>query len=700
MGAGASTTSASEKGGIIQVGTAKEKIIAAMDRMFQQLLSSTNPINFKQALEATGKQTCSGILVILQPSIDKEFQQLAFEDPESKQIIKSIFKGYESIEDFSSTVLTKTLCKEITLFFLRLIILIGTCVISIRPNKAMTGLLGTIGSSFVEVPSESQGITKIIMAEMVKDSDKKDDPAIDQKTNQKTIFKKLSDDKKDSGLSDLLRIVLEKEEPSIKKRSGDYVVFIYNGKEYVIDIQQLFVYRNEKDTAKKVGVLSLTTLSEDPPEKETPKDSGRNRQRSDQRQDRRQDQRQDRQPYQGQGQVARPIQGGTRKHRAPSGTRQTRRMRFVGGDIDMSISAMKLKQSGEPRSQQYFIYNRTDDTCNNADPKRVTCPLSQEKDYSISTETTPIELIDDIMSYYKKAFDGTPLSNTIIDKYGAKIESFQKSGASVTGYDNLTLENKDTYARLQNLLETGSVGKLEEGTCLAVYRAYLLASGIIKTDEGNQLKTYICHDKWAEKARVLNDLPFFSLLEQLYRDRLGKEMEPSTKNKYELFIDELVTKGTVGYISESAEPKKVFNNLQFKSITKGNTYCKEKQTGLDTVTDTTTINDVIAEYNDISNELVSLIEQVTKIIDKIIDFSLFIREGRIKLSPVFVTDKRGAQVVLSEFIATTREMMEKHILKVEASYVRGFSAISGSSIESVLAGDVPASNEIAKGYAV
>ena len=304
------------------------------------------------------------------------------------------------------------------------------------------------------------------------------------------------------------------------------------------------------------------------------------------------------------------------------------------------------------------------------------------------------------MTYYKKVFDGSEYSKVVIEKHGAKIEAVAGTAATAKGYSDLTLENKDTYARLQNLLETGSVGKLEEGTCLAVYRAYLLASGIIKTDTGNQMKTYICHDKWAEKQKVLNDLPLFSLLEQLYRDRLGNQMEPATKNKYELFIDELVAKGTVGYISESAEQKKTFSNLQFRNITKGNSFCKEKQTGLDTITDTTVISDVIAEYKDISKELISLIDDITKIIDKIINFSLFIREGRIKLNPVFVTDKRGAQVVLSEFIAIVRDKMEQHILKVEASYARGFSAISGSSVDSVLPGEIPPSNNTAKGLVV
>lgn len=699
MGAGAST-SANEKGGVIDVGITKTKIISTMDKLFQQLLSSTNPINFKQALEATGKQTCSGILVILQPSIDKEFQQLAFEDPESKQIIKSIFKGYESIEDFSSTVLTKTLCKEITLFFLRLIILVGTCVISIRPNKAMTGLLGTLGSSFVEIPSSSQGIAKIKMSELSIGQLPSDttEKIPDQKGESvKPIFKKLEDDGKDGNLRRIIQVVLEKEDPSIKKREGSYVVFVYESIEYVLDLKNLFLYKNETDYAKKVGVVSITSLLNDPPPKEVLKDASRDRPRDPQRdpsRDRPRDLQRDPQRDRPRDPRDRPIRGGSRKHRISS-SRQTRKVYRVGGALDADEKVLKLKETGESLEEQYILFNRTDETCNKIDPKRISCPRSRE-DYSISTNTTPEMFITDLIKYYKSTFTGTESSKLILDKYGAKLEAVAGTGPSATGYSDLTVENKDTFAKLQNMLETGSVGKLEEGTCIAVYRAYLLASGIIKTSEGNQMKTYVCHDKWAKTSKVLNDIPFFSLLEQLYRDRFGKEMEPSTKNKYELFIDELVSKGTVGYISESAEQKKTFNNLQFKDITKNADLCKNKLGGLDTVTDTTTINDVIAEYGEISKELVTLIDKITKIIDKIINFSLFIREGRIKLSPVFVTDPRGAQVVLAEFTGTVRDLLEQHVLKVEEAYAKGFAAITSTNVGSLLEESSSSSNELAK----
>jgi hypothetical protein len=450
---------------------------------------------------------------------------------------------------------------------------------------------------------------------------------------------------------------LEKDDPSIKKREGSYIVFVYESSEYVLDLKNLFLYKNETDASKKVGVISITSLLNDPVIKN------------------------------------KPVRGGTRKQRTSS-SRQTRKVHWVGGDLDVDEKVLKLKETGDALSEHYILFNRTDELCKNADPKRIACPRSAEE-YIISTNTTPETFLTDLMKFYKETFTGTESSKVIIDKYGATVEAVAAT-KTTSGYSDLTVENKDTFAKLQNMLQTGSVGKIEEGTCIAVYRAYLLASGIIKTEEGNQMKTYVCHDKWAKGSKVLNDLPLFTLLEQLYRDRSIKDMEPATRNKYELFIDELVSKGTVGYVSESAEQKKTFNNLQFKDITKGADLCKNKLSGLDTVTDTTTINDVIAEYNEISKELVTLIEKITEIINKIIDFDLFIKEGRIKLRPVFVNDKRGAQVVLTEFIGTVRDLLEQHILKVEEAYAKGFAAITSTNVGSLLEEPSESSNELAK----
>jgi hypothetical protein len=286
--------------------------------------------------------------------------------------------------------------------------------------------------------------------------------------------------------------------------------------------------------------------------------------------------------------------------------------------------------------------------------------------------------VEDVFAYYTKVFDGSGVSKERIERYGAPIEQLGSSKSTAEGYTPLDLDDDKTYARLEKLLaDTGDVRKLEEGTCLAVYRAYLLASGVIKTDSGKELKTYACHDKWATKQTAVRDIPLFALLDQLYKDRDGKFMEPDTKNKYELFIDRLRDIGTVKSINSPDD--KTIDNLQFTPIADDTSLCKGGRTGLDTIPDLTTIESVMVEYSSIASQLESLIDKITKVIDKILDFKLFIAEKRIKLRSVFMTDKRGAQTVLTEYIEIVRNELEEHILSVEQSYANGVKMMTGST---------------------
>jgi GGDEF domain-containing protein len=639
MGSGSSsskTEAPREIGGVIDVGESKKKVVQFIDLLFQQLLTATNPINFKQALEASGTGSCSGILVLLEPTIATEFQRLSFMDPETKQIVKSIFKGYDSVEDLSSTVITKTMCKEITLFFLRLLILVGTCVLSVRPNKALTGLLGTLGSTMVEGSKAFQGIVKLKFqglksgaTKAAEGAERKDDA---KPNSTETIFSKLNEDPKDLTLKVTIKMILNNNDKYsvVKRKEGDYFVVIYKAKEYVLDLYNLVLYTNETDTAKTVGVISISGSFNDPPEKKEE-----------------------------------PKKGGTRSHRKRQ-ERYTRKMR--GGDIVLKeTSITKAEHLAEDRKQYYYMFNRTDASCNNAKPVRAACSSSEEK--KLTSNVQADEFVKEIVEYYLSQFNGTAFSKEQIDKYGAKIEPISGTGAKITGYVPLTLEDKGTYARLQNLLESGEVGKLEEGPCFAVYRAYLLASGVIKTEKGPELKTYICHDKWAETSAKLSSLPLFSLLEQLYKDRLGNTMEPATAEKYNTFINKLSSIGTLEIDEKGKESS--FNNLKFKSK-----LCKKVLPGFDEIKDDpSTVNEVLTQYKLIAASLVKLIEDITKLLDKIIDFPLFTKENRIKLRPVFVTDTRGAQSVLTGFIEEARTLLENHILDVEQAYLEGVTTI-------------------------
>jgi len=656
MGAGSSSSkieTPKDIGGIIDVGESKKKIVQIMDLLFQQLLTSTNPINFKQALEASGTNTCGGILVVLQSTIEAEFQQLSFPDPDNpNKIVKSIFKGYDSVEDLSSTKVTKTMCKEITLFFLRLIILVGTCVLSVRPNKALTGLLGTLGSTMVEGSKDFQGIVKLKLkgiksgaAKLAEGAERKDDP---KPNSEEILFAKLNEDPKDLTLKPTIaQIFKNNDQYSVVKRSaGPYYVVVYKAKEYVFDLANLVVYSNQTDTAKSVGVISISGTAIDPPEKKEE-----------------------------------PKKGGTRSHRK----RQERYTRKMRGGVDIvlkEISTTKAEHLGVDRKQYYYLFNRTNEGCSNSKPARASCTSTSSDEKIITTKMGADDLVKEVIEYYLSQFSGNVYSKEQIDKFGAKIEPISGTGAKVTGYVPLTLEDKETYTRLQNLLESGEVGKLEEGPCFAVYRAYLLASGVIKTEKGPELKTYICHDKWATKNKngettILNTLPLFALLEQLYKDRLGDTMEPATAEKYNTFINKLTAIGTLELKEQGKDSS--FGNLKFKEI-----QCKNILPGFDVIKDDpSTVDSVLSQYKIIAESLAKLIEDITKLLDKIIDFSLFVKEIRIKLRPIFVTNENGAQKVLTSFIEEARTLIENHILVVEQAYIEGVGAIQ-SKEESIL----------------
>ena len=645
MGAGASSspTDLIDRGGIIDLDDSRKQVIQTIDSLFQQLLRTTNPINIRQALETTG--TCNGILVLLQPTIEKEFQRIAFEDPETKQIVQALFKGYDSIDDLSSSILTKILCKEISLFFLRLIILIGTCVISIRPNKALTGLLGTIGSSYSSAMGEKDysGIMELKMegppaVPKVDASGRKPD---EKAPTASKLFTPLLLDPKDDTLRSLIKKVLNKDPDSIvKKNVDDFYILLYDAKEYIFDSKNLVVYRNELDPAKKVGVISLTGSYTDPILPEVKK-------------------------------------GGTRRQRRQRRS-VTRRQRGGSG--------------GSETAQYYYMFNRTTEACDRAKPVRISCEPSDEK--TISTSNTATDFVNQVLKYYTSVFTGSGASKEKVDKFGAGIKPLSKSGTAPSGYGPLSLKEAGTYSRLQKLLETGTVGKLQEGTCLAVYRAYLLASGVITTDTGKLLKTYVCHDSWAEQS--LSEIPMFALLDQLYKDRSGDEKEPETQMKYEAFIDRFNSVGTVE-LKEGGE--KSIGNLKFKKIEKGS-FCKDGLSGLDSITDVGIIENVMSEYRSITSQLEKLIEDITTVLNKIIDFQLFIQEKRITLRPVFFTDKRGAHAVLNEFIESIRTTLEEHILSVEQSYYNGTAFMKNMSHNSLLVDTKRNNNAVASSLLV
>jgi hypothetical protein len=407
---------------------------------------------------------------------------------------------------------------------------------------------------------------------------------------------------------------------------------VFQSNEYVFDLQNMTVYQNKVMENGKVGVMSLSTTILDAI-------------------------KEDRLP---------PLRtGGSRKHRS-RGARMTRKA-MKGGDAPVDI--------------QYYMFNRTMTGCVKTDPKRSLCTSSPEK--RVSKDMTPLDFVRDVIMHYTSVFNGSVDSKETIKKEGVEIEFKLKGSSSEKVYTGMTLMEPKTYERLNLLLESSEAGKIQEGTSLAVYRAYTLASGYAN----NELQTYICHDRWGKDHIKLIDLPFFAMFEQLYNDHQGMKMEPDTKDKYRSFINKLSAYGTVEKTNDSEESS--IQTLQFRDLTKDTNLCKASLSGFNTIKDATAISGVFGEYAMITKEYTDLIESITKIIDKVFDYKLFLKENRIKLRPIFVTDPRGAQKVLTEIIEEARAILEEHILAVEDSYMKGVSILTGTTVETLLKSSPP-----------
>ena len=62
---------------------------------------------------------------------------------------------------------------------------------------------------------------------------------------------------------------------------------------------------------------------------------------------------------------------------------------------------------------------------------------------------------------------------------------------------------------------------------------------------------------------------------------------------------------------------------------------------------------------------------------------MFTKENRITLRPIFITDTRGAQRVLTGLIEEARTLLENHLLEVEQAYIAGVTTILNKT-ESIL----------------
>ena len=138
-----------------------------------------------------------------------------------------------------------------------------------------------------------------------------------------------------------------------------------------------------------------------------------------------------------------------------------------------------------------------------------------------------------------------------------------------------------------------------------------------------------CHNRILDKVRMNNKKVFYvcsyggcgSKMLCEYLAHFGTIKHVHSRNP----PNKLTQIGTLELKEQGKEPS--FDNLKFKE-----TQCKKVLPGFDEIKENPSVaNSVLNQYNIIANNLAKLIEDIVNLLNKIIDFKLFMTENRIKL---------------------------------------------------------------------
>jgi hypothetical protein len=155
-----------------------------------------------------------------------------------------------------SSGLSRTICRELTKFFLRFILTIVSLLLSIRTNRATLGLLGTLGSTLdlSEIATQaktSEGYSEIFYGEGVTRG-KTPVKSFPQGTNPENE-KKLKD-----YINNLFEKNKERDKKFIEQKTDKLYRITYRGRKYMFDVSRLFLYEFFTDKLpRRVGLIEL-----------------------------------------------------------------------------------------------------------------------------------------------------------------------------------------------------------------------------------------------------------------------------------------------------------------------------------------------------------------------------------------------------------------------------------------------------------
>jgi hypothetical protein len=660
------STSVKQSATILSLDPKQEKFIAIMDNMLSQLVKATNPINFEKALTAARGGTCGGMLVLIQPLIQSQFQTFLIENPQTRQGVYTYFKSYgstiEEIDALMSDEVTRTICREITKFFLRFILTIVSLVLSVRTNRQTLALLGTLTSTLptsTDIVDSSKGYSELFYGtgfaagtSHMQSLQKGDRPQEEEKLST-YINKLFKENTKDSSNKEF-----------IEQRSDRHYLIKYRGVEYMFDIRNKQFYQFFTENEKRVGVLELTASNrDDRASVEIPKEKIWEKP----------EQKPVYRPPQG------PQQGGKTRSNKKVNERKTRKNRkesqFGGDGEEVGIvQANRLT---------YYIYNRGQIECQNVGARTVR-ERCVDKTQRVIEDTNKKEydnlkkFIEEIVSYYtsiydnpenptRKNLDNKDVKWKIVSKYVGKPADTKVSSSS------LTITNNNTYTELVKLLsDSPAMVNTKEGTSFAFYRAYLIASGLIPSGDKVKLQTYYCNDLW--KNKKLDEIPAFALLQNLFNDKLEAISEKTEESKAE--FDNFVTRfSNIGTTKKDGDGKS-FNSYKFLEVNSEKCRSNKGSQSLIYIDEESKIEEARDAFGQIGAELINHINNIQKIIGEMIDVNAFLApEPKLKIQPVFFMDKEGASKALEKIIKKARVALEEHYINVETQYKRGVLAI-------------------------
>ena len=660
---------------ILSIDPKQEKFIAVMDNMLSQLVKATNPINFEKALTAARGGTCGGMLVLIQPMIESQFQTFLIENPQTRQTVTTIFKTYgstvEEIDSLMSDGTTRTICRELTKFFLRFILTIVSLVLSVRTNRQTLALLGTLATTLspvTEAADPKKGYSELFYGtgfaagtSPMQTLQKGDRPQ-EQERLSTYINKLFKENTKDTTNKEL-----------IEQRSDRHYRIVYRGVEYMFDIQNKQFYQYYTENEKRVGVLELTASNRDDRSVEIPKE--RIWEKPEQKPAFQPQKQQGRQGQQGQQGQQRGGNTRSNKKLNERKTRKNRKMSQLGGDGEILTE--------KSNRLTYYIYNRGQIECQNVGARTVRerCVDKTQRvieDTEKYTYDNLKKFIEEIVSYYtsiydnpenpsRKNLDNTDVKWKIVSKYVGKPADTKVSSSA------LTIINTNTYSELVKLLsDSPAMINIKQGTSLAFYRAYLIASGLVPSGDKVRLQTYYCNDLW--KNKKLDEIPAFALLQNLFNDKLEAiaEKTDESEDEFNNFVERFSNIGTTKKDGDG----KTFNSLKFLEVDSVKCTTNKRSTSVVYIDDESKIEQAKDAFAQIGAELINHINNIQKIIGEMVDIPAFLApEPKLKIKQVFFTDKEGASKALEKIVKKAREALEEHYINVEMQYKRGILAI-------------------------